>query len=163
MMFDVPFDKVGRIVVRITVAAKLLASRARRRVRGAAAVPDADLSRQREVVDAFLAASRAGDFDALVALLDPDVVLRADLGPTTGGSLAAGARGRRGFRKGLMFARLATSTRPALVNGAVGAVSSQDGRLTAVLRFIVAHQKIAAIDILADPSGWATSPDTPYR
>lgn len=71
--------------------------------------------------------------------------------------------GRRGCRKGLMFARLATSTRPALVNGAVGAVSSQDGRLTAVLRFIVAHQKIAAIDILADPSGWATSPDTPYR
>jgi hypothetical protein len=70
--------------------------------------------------------------------------------------------GRRGCRKGLMFARLATSTRPALVNGAVGAVSSQDGRLTAVLRFIVAHQKIAAIDILADPSGWVTSPDT-YR
>jgi RNA polymerase sigma-70 factor (ECF subfamily) len=67
MMFDVPFDKVGRIVVRITVAAKLLASRARRRVRGAAAVPDADLSRQREVVDAFLAALRAGDFDALVS------------------------------------------------------------------------------------------------
>jgi hypothetical protein len=161
MMFDVPFDEVGRIVVRTTVAAKLLASRARRRVRGAAAVPDADLSRQREVVDAFLAASRAGDFDALVALLDPDVVLRADLGPTTGGSLAAGARGRRGFRKGLMFARLATSTRPALVNGAVGAVSSQYGRLTAVLRFIVAHQRSPQSTFSPTRAAGPTSPDTP--
>ncbi|MFZ0118400.1 MAG: nuclear transport factor 2 family protein [Pseudonocardiaceae bacterium] len=120
-------------------------------MRGAATAPDADLSRQREIVDAFLSASRAGDFDALVALLDPDVVLHADLGPTPTAvsPLVRGAAAVAG--RALMFARFATSTRHALVNGAAGPVSSQDGRLTAVLGFTVVHHKIVAIDILADP------------
>src|ERR671930_676832 len=120
-MFGVPFDEIAPMVDRSPEAARQLASRARRRVRGAAPVPDPDLDRQREVVDAFLAAAREGDFDALVAVLDPDVVLRADRGPARRGSVEVhGAEAVA--RRALSFARLAPAARPALVNGAAGFV-----------------------------------------
>lgn len=151
-LFGVPFEEVGDTVGRTPGAAKMLASRARRRVRGAAVEPDPDLRRQRAVVDAFLAASRSGDFDALVALLDPDIVLRADLGATAGAvsSLVRGAAAVA--KRALMFARFAATSELALVNGAVGVVSSRDGRTTAVLGFTIIGDKIVEIDILADPA-----------
>ena len=128
-------------------------------MRGAATAPDADLSRQREIVDAFLSASRAGDFDALVALLDPDVVLHADLGPTPTAvsPLVRGAAAVAG--RALMFARFATSTRHALVNGAAGPVSSQDGRLTAVLASPSCITRSSRSTSSPTPSGWTTSPN----
>jgi RNA polymerase sigma factor (sigma-70 family) len=151
-MFAVPFDQIGPIVGRSPTAARQLASRARRRVRGTATVPDADLARQREVVDAFLAAARGGDFDALVAVLDPDVVLRSD-----GGALrpevsvmirgAAAVAGRA-----LTFARSAPYARPALVNGAVGIVAVAHGKPLSVLGFTVAGGRIVEIDVLVDPA-----------
>ncbi|AZQ70111.1 MULTISPECIES: sigma-70 family RNA polymerase sigma factor [Streptomyces] len=150
-MFAVPFDEIAPMVGRTPAAARQLASRARRRVRGTAPVPDADLGRQREVVDAFLAAARGGDFDALVTLLDPDVVLRAD----TGAGLAGGSRELRGpaavAGQALLFQRAAGSSRPALVNGAAGIVSIVGGRPTAVLGFTITDGRIVEIDILADP------------
>src|SRR3989441_13163523 len=117
-MFDLPFDEIAPIVGRSPTAARQLASRARRRVQGAATVPDADLTRQREVVDAFLAASRGGDFDALLAVLDPDVVLRADRA-----AVAAGASGevRGAPAVARQFSGRARVAQPALVNGAAGA------------------------------------------
>jgi RNA polymerase sigma-70 factor (ECF subfamily) len=151
-MFGVPFDEIAPIVGRSSAAARQLASRARRRVRGARTVPDADLGRQREVVDAFLAAARSGDFDALLAVLDPDVVLHADRG-----ALPAGAsreiRGAAAVATGaLSYARrLASFARPALVNGTAGLVVAVQGRPFAVLGFTVTHGKIVEIDILADP------------
>jgi RNA polymerase sigma factor (sigma-70 family) len=153
-MFGVPFEEIGPIVGRSEVAARQLASRARRRVRGATPVPDADLRRQRAVVDAFLAAARDGDFDALVAVLDPDVVLRSD-----GGVLRAGlSREVRGATavagQALTFSRFVRSarTRPALVNGAAGVVSwSPEGQLFSVMGFTVTHGMIVEVDILADP------------
>jgi RNA polymerase sigma factor (sigma-70 family) len=151
-MFGVPFEEIAPIVGRSPAASRQLASRARRRVRGAAPAPDADLSRQREVVDAFLAASRDGDFDALVAVLDPDVVLRAD----SGAVLAGRSREVRGARavaeQALTFSRLAPFVQPALVNGAAGVVVAPRGRLFAVMGFIVRGGKIVEIDILADPA-----------
>jgi RNA polymerase sigma factor (sigma-70 family) len=154
-MFAVPFDEIGAILDRSTDAARQLASRARRRVRGEAPVPDADPAAQREVVDAFLAAARDGDFDALVALvavLDPDVVLRADLGPLPTGapSEARGAEAVAG--QALTFSRLGFPVRPALVNGAAGAVSTRDGEPFSVVGFTVRGGTIVAIDILADPA-----------
>jgi RNA polymerase sigma factor (sigma-70 family) len=150
-MFAVPFDEIAPIVDRSPEAARQLASRARRRVRGENAVPDADLDTQREVVDAFLAASRDGDFEALLAVLDPDVVLRADLGPLpTGGSrevrgaAAVAARARSYSRLGLLM-------QPALINGAVGLVTMRDGEPFSVGGFTVRDRKIVAMDILADP------------
>jgi RNA polymerase sigma factor (sigma-70 family) len=153
-MFAMPFEEIAPLVGRSEVAARQLASRARRRVRGAAHSPDADLTRQREVVDAFLAAARDGDFEALVAVLDPDVVLRSD-----GGVLRAGlTREVRGAaavaEQALNFSKFIRSARarPALVNGAAGVVSwSPDGRQIAVMGFTVRHGKIVEIDILADP------------
>ena len=122
-MFAVPFDEIAPIVDRSPEAARQLASRARRRVQGENAVPDADLDTQREVVDAFLAAAREGDFEALLAVLDPDVVLRADLGPAPGGSREVrGAAAVAG--QALVFSRLGLVMRPALVNGAAGAVAT---------------------------------------
>ena len=148
-MFAVPFDEIAPIVDRSPAAARQLASRARRRVRGSARVPDPDLSRQREVVDAFLAAARSGDFDALVAVLDPDVVLRADRGPGRPGSTEVhGAR--RVAERALSFARLATAARPALVNGAAGFVVAPRGRPFAVAGFTVTMGRIVEIDLLAD-------------
>jgi len=151
-MFGVPFDEIGPIVGRSSAAARQLASRARRRVRGARTVPDADLGKQREVVDAFLAAARTGDFDALVAVLDPDVILHAD-----GGVVRAGApREVRGAAavatNALRYAgRLAWFARPALVNGAAGLVVTVGERPFAVLGFTVTDGKIVEVDILADP------------
>jgi RNA polymerase sigma factor (sigma-70 family) len=151
-MFGVPFDEIAPIVDRSPAAARKLASRARSRVRGAAPVPDPDLNRQREVVDAFLAAARAGDFEALVAVLDPDVVFRVD-----GGELRAGAsRETRGARvvasQALRFAALAQFARPALVNGAAGLVVAPGGRPRAVAAVTVVGGRIAEVDLLADPA-----------
>ena len=123
-MFAVPFDEIAPIVGRSPAAARQLASRARRRVQGAAAVPDADLTRQREVVDAFLAASREGDFDALLALLDPDVVLRADAGSRAGGRVARGTRRPRRGRQALVSRGAPGSPKLALVNRAAGLVAA---------------------------------------
>jgi len=151
-MFAVPFDEIAPIVGRSPTAARQLASRARRRVRRAAPVPDADLALQREVVDAFLAASREGDFDVLLAVLDPDVVLRADVGALPAG-LSREVRGARAVaEQALTFSRLAPFARPALVNGAAGLVTAPGGRLFAVMGFTVRRGKIVEIDILADPA-----------
>src|SRR5215212_1473785 len=151
-MFGVPFEEIASIVGRSPGAARQLASRARRRVRGAAISADAGLACQREAVDAFLAASREGDFEALLAVLDPDVVLRID-----GGAVRAGlSREVRGVRavaeQTLTFSRLSPFVRPALVNGAAGVVVAPRGRLFAVMGFTVRGGKIVEIDILADPA-----------
>ncbi len=148
-MFAVPFDEIAAIVGRSPTAARQLASRARHRVQGAT-VPDADLSRQRAVVDAFLAASRGGDFAALLALLDPDVVLRADLGAVPAGASRV-VRGARAVAEGaLTFSGRARFARPALVNGAAGIVVAPRGRLVVVLGFTVMRGKIVEIDVVAD-------------
>ena len=150
-MFAVPFDEIAPIVDRSPEAARQLASRARRRVQGENAVPDADLDTQRSVADAFLAAARDGDFEALLAVLDPDVVLRADVGPLPAG----GSREVRGAREvagqALFFSGLGLVLRPALVNGVVGAVSTRDGEPFSVGAFTIRGGRIVAIDILADP------------
>ncbi len=151
-VFAVPFDKIAPIVGCSPTAARQLASRARRRVQGAAAVPDADLPRQREVVDAFLAASRGGDFEALLTVLDPDVVLRLDRGAVPPGA-SKQVRGASAVAKlGFSFSGLGWLAQPALVNGAAGVVVSRGGRPFAVMGFTVRRGKIAAIDILADPA-----------
>jgi RNA polymerase sigma factor (sigma-70 family) len=150
-MFAVPFDEIAPIVGRSPTAARQLASRARRRVQGAAPVPDADLAAQREVVDAFFAASRDGDFDALVAVLDPDIVLRADGGAAHPEATAEVHGARAVAERALTFARLAPYVRPALVNGVAGVVVAPSGRPFSVMAFTVAGGKIVAIDALADP------------
>ena len=148
--FGVPFEEIAPIVGRSPAASRQLASRARRKVRGESTIPDADPARQREVVDAFLAASRDGDLGALLAVLDPDVVLRADPG-------AAGApREVRGARavaeQARAFSHLGQFSRRALVNGVAGIVSRAPGGPTfSVMGFAVASGKITEIDILADP------------
>src|SRR6266550_3583757 len=147
-MFDLPFDQIGPIVGRSPAAARQLASRARRRVRGGATAPDADLARQREVVDAFLAASRGGDFGALVALLDPEVVLRTDAAAVRAG---ASAEAHGAAEVAGTFSGRARAARPALVNGAAGLVWAQRGEPRMVFGFTISGGKIAAIDLLADP------------
>jgi len=150
-MFAMPFDEIAPIVGRAPDAARQLASRARRRVQGTAPTPDADLGRQRQVVDAFLAASRGGDFEALVAVLDPDIVLRADYGAAPFG-VAKLVRGAETVaRQALMFSHLAQFARPALVNGALGLVNIQHGKLASVMGLTIVDGKIVAMDILADP------------
>jgi len=150
-MFAVPFEDIAPIVGRSATAARQLASRARRRVQGAP-VPDADLRVQRQVVDAFIRAAREGDFQALLEVLDPDVVLRADRGEILGGSrLIRGAS--EVAQQAAMFATRTRYARPALVNGAAGiVVFDKGGRPVSVLGFIVARQRIVEIDILVDPS-----------
>jgi RNA polymerase sigma-70 factor (ECF subfamily) len=151
-MFGVSFEEIAPILDRTPAAARQLASRARRRVRGAAPVPDPDLARQREVVDAFLAAAREGDFEALVAVLDPDVVFRVDRGPVPEGA-SREIHGARAVAEQVMrFASLARFARPALVNGAAGTVVVQRGRPRAVTGFTVANGRIVEIDLLADPA-----------
>src|SRR6266511_2865359 len=151
-MFDVPFDEIATIVERSPAAARQLASRARRRVKGAAPVPDGDLARQRAVVAAFLAAARGGDFDALLAVLDPDVVLRADVGAVPAGASRVIRGAPAVAEQALAFARrLGPFARPALVNGAAGIVAAPGGRPASVLGFTVTRGKIVEIDILADP------------
>ena len=150
-MFGVPFEEIAPVVDRSPTAARQLASRARRRVRGAAPTPDADLSRQRAVVDAFMTAARGGDFDALVAVLDPDVVLHADLGAMPAGTprVLRGAATVAG--QALSFSALSEFARPALVNGAVGIVTARRGRPLSVMGFTVSGGRIVEIDVLADP------------
>jgi len=151
-MFGVPFEEIAPIVGRSPAAARQLASRARRRVRGVAPSPDADLARQREVVDAFFAAARDGDFEALVAVLDPDVVLRADVGAVPAGASREVRGASAVAEQALTFSRFAPFARPALVNGAAGVVVFERGRPFSVMGFTVRGGKIVEIDILADPA-----------
>ena len=150
-VFAVPFDEIGPIVGRTPVATRQLASRARRRVQGAP-VPDVDLDGQWAVVDAFLAAARDGDFERLVAVLDPDVVLRADGGESRPGADAL-LRGPHAVAQGaLTFRRFAETASRVLVNGIPGGIAwAPDGRPFAVLAFTVSGGRIVAIDVLADP------------
>ena len=149
-MFAVPFDEIARIVDRSPEAARQLASRARRRVQAERTVPDDDLDTQREVVDAFLAAAREGDFDRLVAVLDPDVVLRADFGPPAGVREVRGAEAVAGQAQA--YSRLGLLMRPALVNGAVGLVTMRDGQPFSVGGFTVRGGRIVEMDWLGDPA-----------
>ena len=149
-LFAVPFDELGPMIERSPAAARQLASRARRRVKGAAPGPGADLARQRRVVEAFLAASRGGDFEALVAVLDPDVVLRADraAGPTPAPVVLRGAEAvARGAGAAAQRVRF---TQPALVNGTVGLVMAPLGRLVVALGFTYTDGRITEIDVIAD-------------
>jgi RNA polymerase sigma factor (sigma-70 family) len=148
-MFAVPFEEIATIVERSPDAARQLASRARRRVQGNAPAPDADLTAQWEVVDAFLAAARDGDFDALMAVLDPDVVLRADTGPAEPSREARGAE--TVARQALTWSRVDLTQRRALVNGAAGIVSLRNGQPFSVGAITVSGGKIVEVDILADP------------
>jgi RNA polymerase sigma factor (sigma-70 family) len=148
-MFAVPFEEIASIVGRSPAAARQLASRARRRVQGAAPVPDPDVTRQREVVDAFFAAARGGDFEALVAVLDPDVVLRSDRGALPGSVVLRGAEAVAG--QAIMFAGPSRIARPALVNGVAGVVVTIDGEPVSVMAFTVTDGRIVAIDALGDP------------
>src|SRR5262245_29462725 len=148
-MFAVPYDQIAPIAGRSAAAAKMLASRARRRVHGAA-VPDADPPRQREIVGAFLAAAREGDLAALVALLDPEAVARIDAAAPAGITVVRGAAAVAG--QVLATGGLARTAHPALVNGAAGAVITAAGQPIAVVAFTVKQGKIAEIDILGDPA-----------
>ncbi|QES48947.1 RNA polymerase subunit sigma-70 [Streptomyces venezuelae] len=151
-MFGVPFDEIAPIVERSPAAARQLASRARRRVQGAAPVPDTDLIRQRRVVGAFLSASRSGDFEELLTVLDPEVVLRVDLGEAGGGASRLVRGAAAVARQALTFQRLSPYARPALVNGAPGVVTMPEGKPVALMGFTVSGGRIVAIDVLADPA-----------
>jgi RNA polymerase sigma factor (sigma-70 family) len=148
-MFAVPFEEIAPIVDRSPQAARQLASRARRRVQGEQTVPDADLDTQRRVVDAFLAAAREGDFEGLLEVLDPDVVLRRDVAPLGGPWEIRGARKVAG--QALAYGRLSLAVQPALINGAVGAVTIVDGEPYAVGAVTVRGGKIVALDFIFDP------------
>jgi len=147
-IFGVPFDEIAPIVDRSPEAARQLASRARRRVRAERAVPDGDLDAQWEVVEAFLAASHDGDFDRLVAVLDPDVVVRSDFG-------RGGRRETRGAaavaRQALGYARMGLDLRPALINGTPGAVAYRDGEPFSIGALTIRNGKIGELDFLNDP------------
>ena len=148
-MFAVPFDEIATILERSPDAVRQLASRGRRRVRGSAPVPDADLRAQWEVVEAFLAAARNGDFEGLVAVLDPDVVLRADGGLEGISSYVEGAE--TVASQALMWSRVDLTIRRALINGAAGMVSLRNGEPFSVAAVTVRGGKIVEMDILADP------------
>src|SRR5687768_13718022 len=148
-IFAVPFDEIAPIVDRSPEAARQLASRARRRVRAERTVPDADLETQREVVDAFLAAARDGDFDRLVAVLDPDVVLRQDFGPVGGSREMHGAAAVAG--QALGYAQIGLDIRPALINGVAGAVAFRHGQPFSIGAVTVRNGKIVELDFLGDP------------
>jgi RNA polymerase sigma factor (sigma-70 family) len=148
-MFGVSFDEIAQILDRSPQAARQLANRARHRIQGERVEPDPDLHTQREVVDAFLAASREGDFEGLVAVLDPDAVVRADFGP---GRPPHEVRGAEAVASNaVMFSRLGLEVRPALINGAVGAVSMRDGKPFSVGAMTVRNGKIVALNFFADP------------
>ena len=148
-MFAVPFEDIAPIVERSPAAARQLASRARRRVRGTAPAPETDLTRQREVVEAFLTASRRGDFEALVALLDPDITLRSDAGASPVTTIIRGAGDVA--RQALSFQHLARFARLTLVNGEFGIVTAPQGRPAAVMAITIADGRITELNILADP------------
>ncbi len=147
-MFDLPFDEIAPVVGRTPAAARQLASRARRRVKGAAPAPGADRARQRQVVDAFLAASRGGDFTTLIALLDPDVVLRADQAAVQAGAPSE-VRGAAAVAD--TFSGRARVAQPALVNGTAGLVWAPGGRPRVVFEFTITRDRIVAIHMVADP------------
>jgi RNA polymerase sigma factor (sigma-70 family) len=151
-MFDVPFEDIAPMVGRTSTAARQLASRARRRVQGASVpAPDPDLARQRQVVDAFFAAARAGDFGALLAVLDPDVVLRSDGGERRR-AVSFIRRGAPDVARSAQAAAMPFAIlRPALINGAAGVVVMIHNRPFAVMGFTVTHDKIVAIDCVMDP------------
>jgi RNA polymerase sigma-70 factor (ECF subfamily) len=148
-IFGMPFEEIAPIVDRSPEAARQLASRARRRVRAERTVPDANIQTQYEVVDAFLAAAREGDFARLVAVLDPDVVLRADAGPTGPSHEVRGAESVA--RQALGYARIGLDIRPALINGVAGAVTFLHGEPFSVAAVTVRNGKIVELDFLADP------------
>ena len=148
-MFDLPFEEIAGIVGRSVDASRQLASRARRRVRGATGDPEADRDRQRQVVEAFLAASRRGDFDALLALLDPSVVARADAAAVAAG---AAPEVRGAAEVATTFAGRARAARPALVDGLVGLAWAPGGRPRVVFDFTTENGRIVAIDLIADPA-----------
>jgi RNA polymerase sigma-70 factor (ECF subfamily) len=148
-MFALPFEEIAPIVGRSVEATRQLASRARRRVRGGATASAPDLARQREVVEAFLAALRAADFEGLLAVLDPDLVVRTDL--ATGA--AAEIRGAAVWAKGAVaYGHMARGVQPALVSGAIGLVLAPHGRLTRALNFKIANGKITEIEVIGDPA-----------
>jgi RNA polymerase sigma factor (sigma-70 family) len=148
-MFSMPFDEIAGVLDRSETATRQLASRARRRVRGARPEADADLRAQRAVVEAFLAAARGGDLETLVSLLAPDVVVRVDGGTLRPSTLV---QGRDGVAHGAMaFARTAELSRLALVNGALGAVALTEGRIVSVAAVTVSGGRVTALDILTDP------------
>lgn len=149
-MFGVPFDLVASVVGSSTPAARKLASRARRRVRDARAAPDRDLPRQREVVDAFLAAAKTGDFEGLLAVLDPECVLRADAGPLMPG-LSQTVRGAEDVAgQAIRFSSRAHVAEHVLVNGAAGVLVRQGGRALSLTAFTIVDERVVAMDILAD-------------
>ncbi|MEU8263265.1 RNA polymerase sigma factor SigJ [Micromonospora sp. NPDC048999] len=150
-MFAVPFDEIADMIDRSPTAARQLASRARRRVQGRAPAPDPDLARQREVVDAFLAAARDGDFDGLVAVLHPDVVLRSDGGVARARHTTVITGAQAVAAQATTFGRFSPFARPALVNGAAGVLVAAAGRPLSVMAFTVTDARIAAIDVIADP------------
>ncbi|MFD0023252.1 sigma-70 family RNA polymerase sigma factor [Streptomyces sp. NPDC058382] len=149
-MFAVPFDEIARVVDRTPAAARQLASRARRRVRGVDPVPDPGAARRREVVDAFLAAARDGDFDALVAVLDPDVVVRSDGSATEPPTLVRGAANVAG--RAIMFAPFSRSARFALVDGAPAVIGERDGRRFSVMTFTIERGKVTELFVIYDPA-----------
>lgn len=150
-MFDLPFDEIAPIIGRSTEAARQLASRGRRRVRSGGRLPDTGRARQQEVVEAFLGASRYGDFDALIALLDPEVVLRADRIAAPDPTLRTIRGAAAVARRALMFSGRATSTRLMLVNGAVGAAWFHNDQPTIVIDFTVVEGKVVGLDVIAAP------------
>ncbi|MCT2593083.1 sigma-70 family RNA polymerase sigma factor [Streptomyces sp. N2-109] len=146
-MFGVPFDEIAPIVERTPAAARQLASRARRKVRGGTPAPDPDLSRRRRVVEAFLAAARGGDFDALVSVLDPDVVARSD-----GGGARAEVRGSLAVAKGAAtFAQIAYAAELALINGVPGVITAHQGEWFRAMTFEIAGGKVTEIEVITDP------------
>lgn len=149
-MFDVPFDEIAPILGRTSASTRQLASRARRRVQGAAPAADADVARKREVVDAFLSASRGGDFEALLAVLDPEVVARSDGGVLVPSVLRLGAADVAS--QAITFARFAANARLVLVNGSPGVVSFAEGRPLSVMSFTIREGRIAGLDVLTDPA-----------
>jgi RNA polymerase sigma factor (sigma-70 family) len=151
-VFAVPFEEIAPVVGRSPAAARQLASRARRRLQGMPAAPDADFARQRSVVDAFVSASQGGDFGALLAVLDPDVVLRLDRGPAPAGASKEVRGARAVVDLGFRFSGPGWLARRARVNGAAGIVVTHGERAFAVMGFTVSGGKIVAIDILADPA-----------
>jgi RNA polymerase sigma-70 factor (ECF subfamily) len=150
-MFDLPFDEIAQVVGRSPEAARQLASRARRRVRGEPTVTSADLTRHREVVEAFLAATRRGDFNALLELLDPDVVLRVDAGSRAGRPVVFHSAHTL-TKQARAFARVAPFCRLALVDGSPGVVMAPRGRLLRAVKFTFAENRITQMDVIADPS-----------
>ena len=149
-LFAVPFDEIATILGRSEAAARQLASRARRRVQGQGKVPDADLHQQRDVVERFLSALRAGDVEGLVAVLDPEVLVRIDEAAAAPGAPREIRGAETWARSAIAFSRGARFVRPVLVDGTVGAVLAPQGRLSRILRFTITNGRIAQVDIIAD-------------